>query len=129
MIYNPKITLVEIRQKIRHNDKEICYSVHTCWWCLLDEHPGYSVRDLPCDPRGSVLLQSPAKDFISIATNNPSHYGEHGLIAFMAAYHGNVTTDNGKPTCFGNWDRYNELINEHIQRSGDTGTDSQEAWT
>jgi len=56
--------------------------------------------------------------FITHAEGNPTHYGKHGLDAFVAAYHGNATTDDGRPTSFSTWDEYNELIDNAVNGGG-----------
>ena len=61
-----------------------------------------------------MLLQAPATKFILNALSNQTHYGKYGLTAFMAAYHGNVTTDDGKPTSLVSWNEYNELIDKTL---------------
>jgi hypothetical protein len=95
----------------------ICYAVHTCWWRIWLHHtePHYTKSNLPCDPRGSMLLQAPIGRFLQTAEKNQAHYGKHGLLAFVAAYHGNVLASNGNPTSFDSWGRYNKLI-ERIDR-------------
>jgi hypothetical protein len=94
------------------------YAVHTCWWGF-DTYYSISgnARGLPCDPRGSVLMQGPADKFIEAAEKNPDHYGEHKLLAFAAAFHGNVLTLTGKPTSFEGWVSYNILLN-HWMKEG-----------
>ena len=124
MIYKPIKTLQYVKKEIELlGDKaydefdlegQICYGIYSCWWCLLKHHPGYRNGGLPCDPLGGMLLQAPAAKFIESAENNPEHYGEYGLEAFMAAYHGNVITDDGKPTALKSFKKYNDLIKAYV---------------
>jgi hypothetical protein len=84
----------------------IFYAVHSCWWTHNPKHlgkasppKGITVNGveiephlIPVDPRGSVLMQTREGDaltFIENAEKDPSHYGKHGLSAFMAAHHEN----------------------------------------
>jgi len=94
----------------------LVYGFNTCWWKLGD--PIYTHKSgLPCGPRGEVLLETDdPMGFIEAAEKNPDHYGRHGLKAFAAAYHGNVRTEDGKPTSFDSWDKYNALIDREEER-------------
>lgn len=89
------------------------YAMHTCWWGMEDA-PWYKTSPtggLPCDPRGSVLMQTEKPlDFIAQAEANPSHYGKYGLRTFLLSYHGCVTTDDGRPTSLEKWAQYEALI-------------------
>jgi len=91
----------------------VYYSVNTCWWTHDINHlclqPG---TQLPCDPRGGMLCEAPIDDFIAQAEANPSHYGKHGLRAFMAAHHENcqVAWNDPRRTCLRTWDEYNDLL-------------------
>lgn len=101
-------------------DTRVVYGARTCWWNVpaltgvwytVNNQPG----GLPCDPRGGVLFEcDDLKGFIEAARKNADAYGRHGLQAFEAAFHGNVVTKQGKPTCFETWDRYNDLIDAAI---------------
>lgn len=96
----------------------LVYGSNTCWWKLGD--PVYNHREarLPCGPRGEMLLETDKPvDFLKAAEANPSHYGKHGLDAFIAAYHGFVTTDDGRPTSLDSWDAYNDLIDQEVSGS------------
>lgn len=124
----PQITLEEIKRRVRGTGF-ICYGGNTCWWAehtfytrpIPNKPPDYP--GLPCDPRGGMLLQvqtgsvAPdgrtidALEFIRKAEQNPSHYGRHGIKAFIAAYHGNVLVD-GKPWALRDWEDYNRLLDE-----------------
>jgi len=97
--------------KLRARGKRAYFAVHTCWWGFDTYYtvPG-AAHGLPCDPRGSVLMEAPAPDFIASAEKNPDYYGKHGLRAFAAAFHGNVLTLNGRPTSFAGWEVYNQLL-------------------
>ncbi len=50
--------------------------------------------------------------FIEAAKADPGYYGRHGLEAFVAAYHGNVVTDDGRATSLETWEEYNQLLDE-----------------
>lgn len=125
----------EHREKFERGEVEfppmIFYAVHTCWWTHKAEdlsrlppqefklhQPGgedktIKSEGLPCDPRGSVLLQTDKpEDFIEEAKKYPSYYGKHGLDAFMAAHHDNCYLSRRDPRhwSFRGWDAYNEAI-------------------
>lgn len=98
----------------------LVYAIHTPWWFIGEDLPYHKpgMYPLPCDPRGSMLLQTENPMlFIESAEANPSHYGRHGLIAFAAAYHGNVLAKPKMiPTSLDNWDAYNELLDRAGQK-------------
>lgn len=106
----PFLTFEKLKEQA-YPSRDAYYAVNTCWW-------GYDIYytltnskyPLPCDPRGSVLMQGPRDKFIASAEANPSHYGKHGLLAFAAAFHGNLLTLSNKPTSFEGWDKYNEIL-------------------
>lgn len=61
-----------------------------------------SIPQIPLDPSGAPLyIADNPKIFIKNAENNPDHYGEHGLDAFMKAHHKNC---NGH--CHADFDLY-----------------------
>lgn len=118
----------------------VVYAVHTCWWylCPSDCDLPYSLpgedRDLiltlangqkktikggaiPCDPRGSVLLQThDVASFLRAAIEKKDHYGRHGLAAFVAAYEGNVVLPDRatlRPTSVAGWHHYNDLLDAY----------------
>jgi hypothetical protein len=99
----------------------VYFAMHTCWWTHDPSHlytlPGTSI---PCDPRGSVLMNAPLADFIAAAEGNPGHYGKHGLAAFMAAHHLNcqVAADDPRPTSLKTWDEYNQALDASGQDRG-----------
>ena len=104
--YQPVITLEEI---IASEPAGIYYSSQTCWWTHNPDH--ICGDEFPLDPSGAPLfVVENAIEFLKEAKENPDHYGKHGLEAFMAAHHQNVTQGNGKPVCFPAWDYYNRLI-------------------
>ena len=107
------MNLEQIKAIAKEYDR-LVYGVNTCWWKIGD--PIYKhENDLPCGPRGEVLLETDDPvGFMEAAFKNPGHYGKYGLDAFVAAYHGNVITIDGKPTSFETWDKYNELLYESI---------------
>jgi len=111
-----KTSLEDIKAIAKHSDR-LVYAAQTCWWKIGD--PVYTLPSntsavgLPCGPRREMLLETDNPlEFIEAAEKNPDHYGKHGLDAFVAAYHGNVVTRDGRPTSFEGWDKYNELIDE-----------------
>lgn len=112
--YAQRTTIADVRSA---RPSRIYYAMHTCWWAFRASDL-YKLQSsgLPCDPRGSVLMMSQEGDFegfLQAAEANPSHYGKHGLRAFEAALHGNVTTRDGRPTSFRTWDAYNELLDRY----------------
>lgn len=120
LIYREIINLefIETLAKLEPT-RRVVYGVNTCWW--KDGDPVYRTPEngklppLPCDPRGGMLFEcNDLKGFLENAKKNESHYGKHGMKAFMAAYHGNVTTMDGKPTCFQRWEEYNDIIDETL---------------
>ena len=99
----------------------IWYSVSTCWWTHrqtdLRRHPNH---DLPCDPRGGMLMMGPANDFLANAEANPSHYGQHGLDAFIAAHNDNCVVSHldSRSTCLLSWQEYNDLLDRSAPPAG-----------
>lgn len=109
-----KFTLEELKIMARYVPR-LVYAAQTCWWKIGNSvyRKDNQVDGLPCGPRGEMLLETNKPlNFIEQAEKNPDHYGKHGLDAFVAAYHENVVTDEGIPTSFEGWHRYNELIDE-----------------
>ena len=110
---NEKVSLKEIKTLARESGY-LVYATQTCYWKVnspVHQYPPSVVPRLPCGPRGEMLLETDDPiGFIRAAEKNPAHYGRHGLRAFVAAYHGNVTTEGGLPTSFESWDEYNKLI-------------------
>lgn len=115
-----KVTPAQIRLWVM-TDRECVVATQTAWWSLYDERwMPYRNGRMPCDPRGSMLVQGSLKEFWRQAIANPSHYGPHGIDALVAAFHGNVEVkvssgvegDGGiwKPTSFHGWPPYNELV-------------------
>ena len=109
-----RITLEDIKQSM---PETIWYSFATCWWTHrsvdICTHPK---NDLPCDPRGGMLLQTSAANFLTSAESDPSYYGKHGLDALMAAHNDNcvVSHNDNRSTCLKLWDEYNDLIDQQI---------------
>lgn len=111
---HPQISLDDIKVQAA-NAEMVVYGAVTCWWHLWPSKDMYTVDNapngLPCDPRGGVLMQTnDVMGFIQQAEQSPEHYGKHGIDAFVASYHGNVLTDDDKPTCFSDWGSYNNLL-------------------
>ena len=69
---------------------------------------------LPCDPAGGVLFYTDDIDgFFQSARVNESHYGKHGLRAFMAAHHSNSFKGSAaglEHWCSPNWKDYNDAL-------------------
>lgn len=126
IVYKKHITLQEVRDA---KPKMIYYSVQSCWWTHdpahlsktgpLPEHYRTKYSDgsgLPCDPTGGVLMQTDnVEGFLRSAEENSTHYGKHGLDAFMAAHHLNIRnlTLNTSWSLRG-WKAYNDLIDEAL---------------
>lgn len=121
-IYRPVITLAQIRAA---KPKAIYYGARTCWWTHDPAHlhsrpaptpPGGSPPDiagLPCDPAGGVLFETDNVDgFLSSAEENPTRYGKHGILAFIAAHNSNcrMSTKDARPVAYSTWDAYNLMI-------------------
>ena len=79
------ITLEQVKDA---NAETIYYGYHTCWWTHRRTDLRVLPNGLPCDPRGGVLMEGDAKAFLANAERNAlaSHYGRHGMDAFMAAH-------------------------------------------
>ena len=123
--------LERIKARIRGlagiEDAMIIYAVHTPWWCVTPPFPPYRLpgtggdsieaNGIPCDPRGSVLLQTgmDLMAFIEHAAAKPDHYGEHGMLTFAAAHHMNVMTDDLQPTSLGSWKEYDALVDAKLK--------------
>jgi hypothetical protein len=115
-------TIVELRAA---QPRTIYYARHTGWWAT--ELP-YRLRGqfpLPCDPRGSVLLETDdIVGFFAAAEANAAHYGRYGMRALEAALHGNLTTPDGRPTSLASWDGYNLALYK-LDRGLITRTDEE----
>ena len=90
------------------------YAARTTWW-TTDAEDLYSLpTGLPCDPRGSVLLQGETVTFLSTAMEDAGRrYGKHGLRAFMATHHGVIVIErDGVPVPWSvqSWDEVNRLL-------------------
>jgi len=105
------MTLEDIRAA---KPERIYYGANTCWWTHdpadLSRHPE---AGLPCDPRGGMLMMTDdVEGFLSAAEANPEHYGKHGLRAFLAAHHRNMTRSRAdvRPWCFRTWAEYDAVL-------------------
>lgn len=90
-------------------------AIHSCWWGQTQPYTMKdSPRGIPCDPRGSGLIEtSNGQGFVEVAMGNPSFYGKHGIEAFRAAFHGVLeahTKHGWRPSSFQKWEDYNELM-------------------
>lgn len=96
--------------------RECVFAISTPWWSLYEEAwMPYSSGRLPCDPRGSMLMQGELAKFWQAALAKQEHYGKHGLAALIAAFQGNVEVQTAdgrgwRPTSLNNWDAYNNLL-------------------
>lgn len=110
------ITLKDIENRVKSKSgRKVIYGAMSPWWYI--GKPLYRVPNaefpLPCDPRGGLLLETDdLEGFLKAAKDNVDKYGKYGLDAFMLAYHGNVITDKGLPTCLKSWKEYNDLIDK-----------------
>lgn len=111
-----KVSREQIEQWAANPTRECVYAVSTPWWSLYDDAwMPYTSGRLPCDPRGSMLMQGNLAKFWEHAKANESHYGIEGIDALVAAFHGNVEvlTADGRgwrPTSLNSWDAYNQLL-------------------
>jgi len=111
-------TQADIQRRLQNPNQECVYAVHSPWWSLFEDEwmpyrcPGTRI---PCDPRGSVLMQGNLRQFWDTAIGSPEHYGRHGINAFMLAFHGNLEVLKAEtlrylPTSLDSWDAYNDLL-------------------
>lgn len=112
-----RVSLEDVRRETAAAGQEamIFYGARTCWWTHDPRHLGRLPGVIPCDPRGGVLLQTDdVQGFLEAAEKNVTHYGRHGLRAFMAAHHANtqVGEHDERRTCFETWEPYNRLLDE-----------------
>lgn len=111
-----KVSEHQIREWAAMPGQQFVYAVSSPWWSLWDDDwMPYRNGGLPCDPRGSMLMQGDAAKFLVSADANPEHYGRHGIAALVAAFHSNVEvlTRDGRgwrPTSLDSWDDYNALL-------------------
>jgi len=114
MRYQPTRTLDDVRNR---GAKRVYVAVQTTWW---NDRPTECRRPdsgLPCCPRGSRLEEQDQHHFLRLAEVDPSYFGKHGLTALEAALHGNIVTDEGRPTAVETWHDVNRLIDEWIVRT------------
>ena len=109
-----KTTLEDVRAD---KPKKIYYSMATCWWTHRAEDLRRTPKtEMPCDPRGGMLLEShEPEEFLKAAEENPEAYGKYGLEAFVASHNDNcvVNTLMGTVnTCLRTWEEYNELLDK-----------------
>lgn len=67
-----------------------------------------NIEGIPLDPLGSPLLQTdkPLECLMSVE-NNPEHFGDHGMDAFLLAHH-----QNCEGSIFREWEPYNRILDE-----------------
>ena len=112
--YKPKNSTLERISSLVDSRGLVYCAVGTTWWTVRSEHLNSNEVGLPCDPRGSVLLETAAADFIQRAKDDPAYYGKHGLVAFCAAFHGNLVLDDIRPWSLPSWDNVNEVIDRAV---------------
>lgn len=106
--YFPKTKWEEIVFLASKTD-ELWRSSINYWW-VIGTPPFYSEKGEPCGPAGECLYRfENSKAFVENAAKRAFFYGQHGVIALEAAYHGNITIDD-QPIGFDNWEFYNKLI-------------------
>ena len=88
----------------------VVWAIHTCWWNVPDLTSVWYKKEIPVDPRGSPLMEGELGRFLAYAESNPDHYGKFGLKTLMAAFHGNLLSDNDKPTSLESWEDYEKLL-------------------
>ena len=108
---------LKMLKQLAKKSKRLIYAINTCYWKIGNPVYSHPDCDLPCGPRGEMLLEMDnPNEFIRLAEENPDHYGKYGLQAFVAAYHGNIIAignderSMGKITSLETWDEYNEVI-------------------
>lgn len=112
-----KTTEERLNKFAMNADLECVTATRTTWWSLyLPEYMPYTSSGLPCDPRGCMLFQGNFAEYWNKVKVDASHFGKHGLRAFIAAFHGNIevfTEDRGwRPTSLTTWDEVNALIDK-----------------
>lgn len=108
----------------------VYWAMHTCWW-TASQRDLYKLPDegLPCDPRGSMLMEGELETFLEKAGEDWSHYGPYGVVAFLAAHHGNVEAwakgegiisrlDRLLPTSLEGWPAYTALLDGWREKLG-----------
>jgi hypothetical protein len=96
--------------------KKVIYGFNTCWWKFDNPPYQHPNSNLPCGPRGEMLLEMHEPlQFLTSAANMAHHYGRHGLTALIAAYHGHLLTDMDRPTSFESWEAYNEVLDHQTE--------------
>lgn len=117
------ISMKDVRES---GAEKIYYAANTCWWTHDPAHLGVlEGSGLPCDPRGSLLLETDdVQGFLNAAATNPEYYGRHGLRAFMAAHHQNcqLSLTNPRPWSEPMWDEYNDALDRLDERKKTTET-------
>lgn len=114
--YVPKLSTTEAIRRLVGDRRIVYCAMHTTWWTVRSEDLARTRPEgLPCDPRGSVLLETDAEEFIQRAEEAPDFYGDHGLAAFIAAYHANLEAPNGRPTSLRTWDEVNAVLTASVE--------------
>ena len=130
MEFTRVITLEQIEDELRdrgvtnaEDPPSVFFSMHTGWWTTHADHLYKTSNDLPCDPRGAVLMQGNGLIFLESSRRNPEHYGRHGLLALEAAFHSNCIQSlrNPHPWCERPWDAYNDAVDRWQERMRELG--------
>lgn len=73
---------------------------------LMELRESFS-NNLPVDPLGFPVKKMDLKLWLDNSLSNPSHYGKHGLTAFLFTHH-----QNCKSFFSNKWDSYNNYIDK-----------------
>lgn len=117
-----EIVIITDIDLVRADEPEmVYYGAQSPWWThrAMDLRTG--PNGVPCDPLGGVLLQTDKVDgFLRNAEENAVHYGRHGLLAFIAAHHGNCVTSYKRHgiTALPEWDDYNDALDRMFAKYG-----------
>jgi len=123
-----EVTMEQVRFVAGQTGGIIYYAIRTPWW-TANPNNLYKYKGLPCDPRGSKLMQTSSvltmgaagtfetgyEKFLQKAEKHPNHYGKYGVRTFLLAYHGCVRIireKDGKsmPTSLNGWIDYEKLL-------------------
>jgi hypothetical protein len=115
-----RVSKRRIDQWAMESSRQCVCALYTPWWSLYDPAwMPYTRPDcgLPCDPRGSVLVRYDLQPFWQAALSNPLHYGSHGIMALVAAFHMNLEVfvpgqNRWRITSLDRWSDYNRLLTD-----------------
>lgn len=121
VLWEPRVSRIEQIRELIDEHAQAYYATASTWWTIrsadVEENMvsrGGRPEDLPCDPRGSVLMQGPASEFLDGAERDPDHFGALGLVAFCAAFHGNLVTPDRRPWSLESWDLVTAVIQQSV---------------